>query len=489
MRQGDALFAEYGLAPLRQAWLFHREGVECGSVCVALREADAMISSTGEVEWTRVRQYLEQHGYEESSSQRWTRKQGCVHCGVVVLFREFLIDAYRAPPLIQRDLVHVWEYHSGLREGVLRCFRAAWMLYVEALQGEEQAGMRKLFLKYLDDSANGDVGHIEENHVSASKRFYVAVYEGRVIGHCAVHVNGNVATMFRVATCPEAQGYGIASLLLNRSEEFACVMLCNKVDLTTGAMMHLANRFYVAKGFTLIKSEPHESGAFVVNTYERPIAVERMLKWGANCISLDEQNRPLNAEGTLLTGDVQVPAYQQELYRVMREWDPQKHRIEVVAFSSEYQLPMEHCYRAARHTKFAYLEQDNGFYANLELEFVRDVLSKDMSDPVTHYRGKGGEMYLAVVGKYVYGCVAVRKDGELVRLAVHPAARNRGIGRMLCSRVEEHCRAAKLPKVFLTTGGWMVRARSSPFPSPLTTHLPRRKPLPSMTNLDTRGAN
>lgn len=85
-------------------------------------------------------------------------------------------------------------------------------------------------------------------------------------------------------------------------------------------------------------------------------------------------------------------------------------------------------------------------------------MAHDMQDPVTHYRTRGGELFLAVLGKYVYGCCAVTAEGELLRLTVHPSARGKGIARLLCRRVEEFCQAAGLTKVWLTTGGWMSGA-------------------------------
>lgn len=320
------------------------------------------------------------------------------------------------------------------------------------------------------------MGNIARDHVSTWKRFYVAVCpDGRVLGHSAVHVEGEIATMFRVATSPEAARSGVASLLLNRVEEFACSMLCTKLELTTGANMAFANQFYVAKGFECVRRSVHPSGRFLVNHFERALSLTLCHRFGTNRICYSTANGAVNAESVPLDVSYPLPKYLLNLYGKIESASA---IIKVKPFKKRLQLAMEHCYRASWQSNFEALDSklffssyflpslplltrviSTAFYENLQREFVREVMSKDLSDPISHYRCKGGELYLAVLGKkYVYGMVAVTAEGELTRLAVHPAARGKGIARLLCSQVEEHCRTKGHSRVFLTTGGWMKQA-------------------------------
>lgn len=89
----------------------------------------------------------------------------------------------------------------------------------------------------------------------------------------------------------------------------------------------------------------------------------------------------------------------------------------------------------------------------------------------------GGEVFFAVASDGVIGaCAAIRlSEGvfELAKLAVEPAAQNRGVGRRLCEAVIARAREAGASRVVLTSNSQLAAAlhlyralgfRDAPFP-------------------------
>lgn len=86
--------------------------------------------------------------------------------------------------------------------------------------------------------------------------------------------------------------------------------------------------------------------------------------------------------------------------------------------------------------------------------YVRESLDGDLLRLETEYE----RVWVAEACGRVLGMVAVRADGELRRLAVHPSARGLGLASALVDRVERHVRRRGLPRVHLTTGAFMPAA-------------------------------
>jgi ribosomal protein S18 acetylase RimI-like enzyme len=110
-------------------------------------------------------------------------------------------------------------------------------------------------------------------------------------------------------------------------------------------------------------------------------------------------------------------------------------------------------------------------------EYFRDLLSRHhgreatdaeveaemRADPSDYLRPPGGLFLVARAGQAVIGCVALRLLpgglGEVMRVFVAPAARNRGVGALLMRTVETAARHHGLTRVRLDTRTELTEAR------------------------------
>ena len=100
---------------------------------------------------------------------------------------------------------------------------------------------------------------------------------------------------------------------------------------------------------------------------------------------------------------------------------------------------------------------------------AQKLVSELMADLSLRYGGNGddtpightdfdppdGRFFVATDGDQVIGCVGWRRhgsDAELKRMFIAPAARGRGVARLLLATVESSARAAGLRRVILETG-------------------------------------
>jgi len=92
-----------------------------------------------------------------------------------------------------------------------------------------------------------------------------------------------------------------------------------------------------------------------------------------------------------------------------------------------------------------------------------EVEAEMHADPSDHLRPPGGLFLVARADQTVIGCVALRLLpgglGEVMRVFVEPAARNRGVGALLMGAVEAAARGHGLTRVRLDTRTELTEAR------------------------------
>jgi ribosomal protein S18 acetylase RimI-like enzyme len=110
-------------------------------------------------------------------------------------------------------------------------------------------------------------------------------------------------------------------------------------------------------------------------------------------------------------------------------------------------------------------------------DYFRDLVSRHLgreatdaeaeaemrADPSDDLRPPGGLFLIARAGQTVVGCVALRQLpgglGEIMRVFVEPAARNRGVGALLMGTVEAAARGRGLTRIRLDTRTELTEAR------------------------------
>ena len=90
----------------------------------------------------------------------------------------------------------------------------------------------------------------------------------------------------------------------------------------------------------------------------------------------------------------------------------------------------------------------------ISTHFVLEAADRrQLSDPVGAYLEPGGEILVAESDGVVVGCVAIVPDGtgawELSKMAVAPAIRGQGTGRLLLVAAIDRARALGAPSIFL----------------------------------------
>jgi GNAT superfamily N-acetyltransferase len=92
-----------------------------------------------------------------------------------------------------------------------------------------------------------------------------------------------------------------------------------------------------------------------------------------------------------------------------------------------------------------------------------EVEAEMRADPSDYLCPPGGLFLVARAGPTVIGCVALRLLpgglGEIMRVFVEPAARNRGVGALLMRAVEDAARGHGLTRVRLDTRNELTEAR------------------------------
>ena len=92
-----------------------------------------------------------------------------------------------------------------------------------------------------------------------------------------------------------------------------------------------------------------------------------------------------------------------------------------------------------------------------------EVEAEMRADPSDYLCPPGGLFLIARAGQTVVGCVALRLLpgglGEVMRVFVEPAARNRGVGALLMGTVEAAARSHGVTRVRLDTRQELIEAR------------------------------
>jgi putative acetyltransferase len=87
---------------------------------------------------------------------------------------------------------------------------------------------------------------------------------------------------------------------------------------------------------------------------------------------------------------------------------------------------------------------------------------RQLDDPVAAYIDTGGEILIVELDDQAVGCVALMPDGngayELSKMAIAPALRGRGAGRMLLSAAIDHARELGARSLFLGSSRKLANA-------------------------------
>ena len=112
---------------------------------------------------------------------------------------------------------------------------------------------------------------------------------------------------------------------------------------------------------------------------------------------------------------------------------------------------------------------------------------RQLGDPVAAYVEPGGAVLVAELAGEVIGCVALRPHPddvwELSKMAVSPAARGRGVGRLLLEAAIGHARAAGARSLCLGSST-KLRAAIGLYESAGFRHVPRERLPLSSTRID-----
>lgn len=102
-----------------------------------------------------------------------------------------------------------------------------------------------------------------DNYDSASERCWIAEKEDQVLG-CIMLVKDrssdrNAAKLRLLLVEPSARGLGVGSALVRLCTEFAREVGYARIVLWTQSILTSARRLYANEGYTLVKSEEHET--------------------------------------------------------------------------------------------------------------------------------------------------------------------------------------------------------------------------------------
>jgi GNAT superfamily N-acetyltransferase len=82
-----------------------------------------------------------------------------------------------------------------------------------------------------------------------------------------------VAKLRLLLVLPEARGLGLGKRLVQECAAFAKQARYRRISLWTNSILHTARALYVADGYTLVHSEPHElfGERLIGETWERDL--------------------------------------------------------------------------------------------------------------------------------------------------------------------------------------------------------------------------
>ena len=371
---------------------------------------------------------------------------------------------------------------------VARVCRAAWQVHVD-MYASVEPDAASLFTHYADLTVAAEFG---------SEAGFRSVYEqpgrqlfvcwdgnGRLCGHVAATVQKTSCELWRMAVHPEAHRQGVARLLHNAVFAHAAAAGCTQVWLTTGMVMQSANRLYVALGYEL------ESRSFIpqfrsmINKYRMDISSRdrqrlydcEIAVWerGDGWLEARHGRRTLGAvNGARLwetRGEVDSAArsallHYLELQRrgtapflvALGERRPLRPRFDAQAtrvrrLRPEDELAVRALFVQSWVSHLERWEHSEQHLGEMLYVYVQSSLRKDLLAPYAR-------AWVAENDGCLLGMVAMTREGELRRLAVHPLARGLGVARLLVARLERYAkRTLRLESVFLWTGTFMFVSR------------------------------
>ena len=90
-----------------------------------------------------------------------------------------------------------------------------------------------------------------------SDKYICAVYDGKVIGFCAIALmnnfwqEGRIAYIYAMVVDDALKGQGIGTRLLNEAYSIAAVQGCKKIELDSGFHREAAHKFYEKKSYVI----------------------------------------------------------------------------------------------------------------------------------------------------------------------------------------------------------------------------------------------
>jgi GNAT superfamily N-acetyltransferase len=148
----------------------------------------------------------------------------------------------------------------GLRVGDL-----GWIIHRQALLYAQEYGWDASFEGLVAEIA----GRYQQQHDPAFENAWVAESDGHVLGSVfLVRESEKVAKLRLLYVEPSARGLGLGGRLTDECICFARQKGYQTLTLWTNSILLAARKIYVARGFELVSSEPHQSfGHHLVGEY------------------------------------------------------------------------------------------------------------------------------------------------------------------------------------------------------------------------------
>jgi GNAT superfamily N-acetyltransferase len=391
-------------------------------------------------------------------------------------------------------MIHVSDFAFGgsfTLADISRVFRSSWQVHVD-MYAVADPEMSRVFAHYVDQTVAaefGDEAAFRAIYERPGGCFWVAWDgEGRLCGHVAAAVDAETRSceLWRLGVTREAQGKGVARLLCNAVLGFAASRDCTNVWLTTGMVMQGANRLYPALGYRLVQREFMAEYKSMINTYRLDISATdrqrfydceiavwelkdgwiearhgRRVLGAVNSARLWETRGQLDAAawGALVRylalarrGTAPFLVALGERIPLRSAFDPKKTVIRKMR-SVEDELALRALFVQSWVSHLEREARTDPHLGEMLFGYVQSSLRKDLFAPFE-------SVFVAENDGCLLGMVALTREGELKRLAVHPLARGLGLARLLVARLERRAkRSLGLERVFLTTGTFMHVAR------------------------------
>jgi GNAT superfamily N-acetyltransferase len=119
-------------------------------------------------------------------------------------------------------------------------------------------------------------GAFARAHDPQRERCWIAELNGDRVGSVMIVQYPNrpdVAKLRLLLVLPEARGLGLGKRLVQECAAFAKQARYRRISLWTNSILHTARALYVADGYTLVHSEPHElfGERLIGETWERDL--------------------------------------------------------------------------------------------------------------------------------------------------------------------------------------------------------------------------